>query len=224
MQLVKVGAMAPSTECRDLVKHWEGIRDGDPDTPLYDPYICPALVVTIGFGHAIKRPDGSMIRAKSKDDKLAIEEGVFFFQKLFQKSALTLAECEALLLTDLTQFAHAVSKMVRADTPQNQFDALTSFAFNAGPLALKKSTLLRLHQKGVPPNGGRLTAVEMKTLVASTKQRLAPTDVRTAFTAWSHAGSPPQFLSGLFRRRISEYLLYTGERAADAIALALKAV
>ena len=34
----------------DIVKQFEGLVDGDPTSPGYSPYLCPANIPTIGYG------------------------------------------------------------------------------------------------------------------------------------------------------------------------------
>ncbi|GKX63846.1 hypothetical protein SOASR032_24150 [Pragia fontium] len=53
------------------------------------------------------------------------------------------AEAERLLKCDLAQFEQDVTRLVKVPLTQNQFDALVSFAFNAGVMALSTSTLLK---------------------------------------------------------------------------------
>lgn len=61
---------------------------------------------------------------------------------------ITEADAEALLLYDLIQAAHAVNEHVYAPLNQNQFDALTSFAFNIGARAFKSSPTVRRLNEG----------------------------------------------------------------------------
>jgi lysozyme len=61
---------------------------------------------------------------------------------------ITEADAEALLLYDLIHAAHAVNEHVYAPLNQNQFDALTSFAFNIGPRAFKSSPTARRLNEG----------------------------------------------------------------------------
>jgi lysozyme len=53
-----------------------------------------------------------------------------------------------LLISDTGIAIHAVQAYVKVPLNQNQFDALVSFAYNAGTSALKTSTLLRLLNAG----------------------------------------------------------------------------
>lgn len=58
------------------------------------------------------------------------------------------AECSELLYKDAREAADAVRRLVKVPVSQDQFDALVSFAFNVGPTALAKSTLLRKANAG----------------------------------------------------------------------------
>lgn len=98
---------------RDLIKIYEG----------YSPnaYICPAGVVTIGFG-------------TTKIQGKPVEMGM----------KITTDEANAFLEEDLFTFEEAVNNLVKVDLTQNEFDALVSFTYNVGIGAFKSSTLLKL--------------------------------------------------------------------------------
>ena len=93
----------------DLIKDFEGWRD--------TAYLCPANVLTIGYGST-----GPHVKAGMKISK---ERG------------------EELLKDDLDRFEKAVTRLVTVPLHQNQYDALVSFAFNVGISALERSTLLK---------------------------------------------------------------------------------
>ncbi len=64
---------------------------------------------------------------------------------------ITREQADSLFLSDAARFEQAVSNLVAmAPTTQNQFDAMTSLAFNVGegPEGLGGSTLLRFHNAG----------------------------------------------------------------------------
>lgn len=91
-----------------LIKKFEGCK--------LEAYICPAGVITIGYGHT-----------KTADKGMVIDQ----------------QEADRLLAYDLSEFERGVESLVQVDVTQNQFDALVSFAFNLGLGALAKSTLLK---------------------------------------------------------------------------------
>ena len=55
---------------------------------------------------------------------------------------ITVAEAQQRLKDDLQVAVNCINKMVTVPLTQNEFDALTSFVFNIGCLAFRKSTLL----------------------------------------------------------------------------------
>jgi len=121
----------------DLIKSFEGIRDGDKLTPNFDAYLCPAGYWTIGYGHVV-RSGGVMLKGKSNEQAA----------RNAYPSGLTLQQCEELLQTDLRDFCRAVESFAKVQITDNQFAALVSLAYNIGQGAFSKSTLLKLLNSG----------------------------------------------------------------------------
>lgn len=84
-------------------------------------YVCPAGVLTIGYGSTGNHVKPGMV--------------------------ITEAQAEELLRSDLRRFEDWVAAHCKPAT-DNQFSALVSFAFNVGEGALKDSTLRRKHLEG----------------------------------------------------------------------------
>jgi len=97
-----------------LIKRWEGFSA--------DPYICPAGVVTIGYGNTYYE---NGVKIKMSDPPIN------------EKRA------DAMLRNIVRHYELGVDSMTRDDITQNQFDALVSFAYNVGLEAFRKSTLLK---------------------------------------------------------------------------------
>ena len=97
------------TRNKEIIKQSEGLR--------LEAYLCPAGVLTIGYGHT-----GSDVKEGSRVSR---------------------EEAENLLTRDLERFEKDILKMVKVGLTQNQFDALVSFTYNVGSGALKTSTLLK---------------------------------------------------------------------------------
>jgi lysozyme len=105
--------MKPSQACVDLVKEFEGFRP--------TAYICPAGVLTIGYG-------------TTEDVSIGDE--------------VTREEAEEMLMEDLLSASKAIDDLVDVELTQHQYDALVSFVYNVGREAFKNSTLLRLLNAG----------------------------------------------------------------------------
>lgn len=92
-----------------LIKGFEGFRS--------KAYVCPAGVLTIGYGHT--GPD--------------------------VKPGMTVTEERGteLLAKDVSRFERAVDKFVKVPLTQNQYDALVSFTYNVGEGNFQSSTLLK---------------------------------------------------------------------------------
>lgn len=121
-----------------LIKRWEGLKDGDPDTPGLDPYLCPAGYWTIGYGRVVRDRNGNMLRGAA-NRRLAYS---------IYPDGITLAEAEQFLQEDLRTYEDAVHRFVRVPLNINQFSALVSLVYNIGPGAFHTSTLLRLLNAG----------------------------------------------------------------------------
>ncbi|MFN4975305.1 MAG: lysozyme [Bacteroidota bacterium] len=104
--------MKTGKEGKNLIKMYEGFRAF--------AYLCPAGVMTIGFGTT--RINGKPVVANQK---------------------VTVDEANLFLDQDLKQFEDAINKLVKIELNQNQFDALASFVYNVGIENFRKSTLLK---------------------------------------------------------------------------------
>ncbi len=127
----------------ELIKHFEGC--------FLKPYLCPAGVLTVGYGHT--GPD--VIKGKS----------------------ITAKEAEELLKKDLLKFSKAISERVKVSTNDNQFSALVSLTYNIGLGNLYMSTLLKLLNRGDYVGAGneflKWNRANGKVLVGLTKRREA---------------------------------------------------
>jgi len=97
----------------DLIKEFEGLH--------LTPYLCPAKIWTIGYGHTRTVSAGMRITPEQAEDLL--------------KDDLGLAE-------------RGVARLVAVQLNENQFSALVSFAFNIGLGNFERSTLLQLLNRG----------------------------------------------------------------------------
>lgn len=140
----------------DLIKSFEGL--------VLKAYVDPATggePITIGYGTTIY-PDGKKVR---------------------MGDVCTKEQAETYLRNDINKFAARVALVVKSDINDNQFGALTSFAYNVGLGNLNASTLLR-------------------------KVNANPSDASIAneFAKWNKAAG--KVMAGLTRRRQAESKLY----------------
>ena len=155
----------------DLVKSYEGIPDGDPATVNIDPYMDPVNIWTIGWGHAI-RYGGRFLKGEADRAQA----------RALYPDGITIDQAEVLLHADLIDTGRDVLAMLAVALNDNEFGALTSFAFNVGANNLRSSTLLK-----------KLNADD----------RAGAAD---QFTRWVYADGKK--LPGLVRRRAAERALF----------------
>lgn len=106
---------------------FDGLHDPDKRTALIEPYYDPVGLPTIGYGHLLSRQA---------------------WAPLSQFPAITVAQAEALLRSDLMKAAAAVMRMVKVTLNANQIAALIDFVFNAGSGNFEISTIRRVINRG----------------------------------------------------------------------------
>ncbi len=99
-----------------LIKRFEGFSA--------TPYLCPANIWTIGYGH--------VILAHERDLLTQVDE----------------VQAERLLVQDVRAAERGVQNLITIPLRQNQFDALVCFTFNLGSGTLQRSTLRRVINRG----------------------------------------------------------------------------
>ncbi|MBN9542315.1 MAG: lysozyme [Alphaproteobacteria bacterium] len=98
----------------DIIKQFEGLR--------LKPYLCPAGLLTIGYGHVIK----------SNEHFTEISE----------------VYANQLLEIDINLAINKVKKLIYQPLNDNQLASITSFTFNLGAGALQRSTLRQKINRG----------------------------------------------------------------------------
>lgn len=93
----------------EIIKECEGLQT--------KAYICPAGILTIGYGHTGKDVTKDLV--------------------------ITETQAEDLLRQDVKNAEKTVRTYVKVQLTQGQFDALVSFVFNLGAGNFKSSTLLK---------------------------------------------------------------------------------
>ena len=149
--------MTPDSACYGFIKKWEGLN--------LNAYQDSAGIWTIGYGSILYQ------------NNIPVKQG----------DNITMDTAESLLEWEVNLKAIAVNHAIQASINQNQFNALVSFAYNAGIGALLSSTLLK-----------RVNA------------NPADASIRDAFMMWdkAHVDGTAVVISGLARRRGEEADLY----------------
>ena len=124
----------------DLMHRYEGFRS--------KPYLCPAHIWTIGYGHVLYQEQINLpvLRTPEKPAKMIRKEMPL---KLEDNRVWTKTEIDELFRTDVETFERGVLRLVPSCVGhQGRFDALVSFAFNAGLGNLQRSTIRMKANRG----------------------------------------------------------------------------
>lgn len=164
MKLSDVGA--------DLMHRYEGFRS--------KPYLCPAHIWTVGYGHVLYM-DQIRLPVVSKNKSGLIRKN--YPLKPEDSRVWTKEEIDQLFRDDVAIFERGVLRLVPSSAgSQGRFDALVSFAFNAGLGNLQRSSIRMRANRG--DHGG----------------------AADAFMMWVKGGG--RVLPGLVRRRKEEKQRY----------------
>ena len=124
----------------ELMHRYEGCRN--------KPYLCPAHIWTIGYGHVLYQEQIRlpMVRVEGKDVPMIRKE---FPLKQEDARVWSKAEIQEMFAADVGNFERGVLRLVPgAAGAQGRFDALVSFAFNAGLGNLQRSTIRMKANRG----------------------------------------------------------------------------
>lgn len=165
MKLSKVGA--------DLMHKYEGYRNR--------PYLCPAHIWTIGYGHVLYQEQIKLPMART-DKPVAMIRKEMPLQP-GDNRVWTKQETDNLFAQDVASFERGVLRLVPGCVGhQGRFDALVSFAFNVGLGNLQRSSIR------IKANRGEWEAAA------------------DAFLLWNKGGG--KVLPGLDKRRKDERALF----------------
>ena len=161
----------------DLMHKYEGMRNR--------PYLCPAHIWTIGYGHVLYQEQIRLpvVRVPDKHTPMIRKEMPL---KAEDNRVWTKTEIDELFKADVASFERGVLRLVPGCVGhQGRFDALVSFAFNAGLGNLQRSTIRMKANRGDWEGAAE------------------------AFMAWTRGGG--KVLPGLVKRRQAEMALFLGE-------------
>ena len=109
------------------------------------PYLDVVLLWTTGVGHLIAPIEQQKMTLEQRKEAKA---GNKLPCPAEWNRTLTDAEVDKILQDDLSRFERGVLRLCPANLTQGRFDALVSFAFNAGLGALQKSSIRMRHNRG----------------------------------------------------------------------------
>lgn len=128
--------MNVSPKGRQALCHHEGVRK--------KPYLDSVLLWTTGIGHLIA--PATHLKMTWDERKAAKAAGNLPCPAEWNRT-LTDAEVDSILQNDLIRFERGVLRYCPTSLTQGRFDALVSFAFNAGLGGLQKSSIRAKHNR-----------------------------------------------------------------------------
>ena len=147
----------------DIIKAAESLHDGDLSVIGLQPKRCPVGIWTIGYGRALRTPDGKRFLNRESDRAEAYR----------QYCMITEQDAERFLLEDTAEFESHVIKLVRKPLTENQKGALVSLCYNIGESAFSKSTVLRKLNEGDYKSAADAFGLWTKGTVNGAKKTLA---------------------------------------------------
>lgn len=160
----------------DLMHQFEGCRN--------KPYLCPAHIWTIGYGHVLYQEQIRLPMARTDKPAPMIRKEMPLRPE--DSRVWSKQEIEDLFAVDVASFERGVLRLIPGVVGrQGAFDAMVSFAFNAGLGNLQRSTIRMKANRG-----------EWE-------------EAAEAFMQWTKGGGKE--LPGLVRRRKAERALFLSE-------------
>lgn len=104
-----------------LIKHFEGLHDGNLKEIGLQPKMCPAGIWTEGYGRAMRDDNGNFIKG-IKNKELAYSRITIHTEEQAEKA----------LAEDLPPYERQVILKAKRPLKQNEFDALVSHRYNTG--------------------------------------------------------------------------------------------
>ena len=126
-----------SDKARAQLAQHEGVRKS--------PYLDAVLLWTTAIGHLIAPIEQQKM---TLDERKAAKATGKLPCPIEWMRTLTDAEVDKILQDDLQRFERGVLRLCPNNLTQGRFDALVSFAFNAGLGALQKSSIRMRHNRG----------------------------------------------------------------------------
>lgn len=146
----------------DLIKHYEGLHDGDLKQIGLQPKTCPAGIWTEGYGHAMTDDKGAFLRASTVTQQ----------QANALQTVHTEAEALALLDKDLLRYRQAVTAATRGRLSADQFSACVSLCYNIGIGSFQNSSVVKWILKGNMPAAGEAFMMWDKATVNGVRKSL----------------------------------------------------
>ena len=117
----------------NLIKHYEGLHDGNLKKIGLQPKMCPAGIWTVGYGYAlVNKNTGKWLKGNADYPLIEVQYPDYV--------NMTEVQAEKLLEYSLLKYENKVNKKLTVSVSQNMYDALVSHTYNTGG----SDTLFRL--------------------------------------------------------------------------------
>lgn len=119
--------LSVSTNCLELVKHFESLHDGDKSTKnILEPEMDPVGIWTVGYGRVLRDSKGTMLKGSAKKSQAYAHELAFLTEPQYREMLK-----DDLNKTYLPLVIAQVGKPIY-EMSQDYIDAATSFCYNCG--------------------------------------------------------------------------------------------
>ncbi len=108
-----------------LIERFEGIHDGDRNTPVLEPQMDPIGIWTLGYGYALFVDGKALKGAANKAKAYAIWREMF-------PAGMTLEDARWLVLKVIGEWSGRLEALLERPLNQSQSNALISLAYNIG--------------------------------------------------------------------------------------------
>ena len=111
--------MKTNQEGINIIKHFEGLHDGDLKAIGIQPKLCPANIWTEGYGRTMRDSKGNFLKG-IENKNIAFANATIHSEK----------QAEEALKEDLKIYEAIVNRKIKVALNENKYSALVSYVYN----------------------------------------------------------------------------------------------